>query len=94
MNNQGRANMKPQRGDKADQHTAPNEGEGSRTADRNYREGVAQHVKSGRSEKAAEEAKQALEGDEGDELRRAGEEAKQRADAHPNVDSPVVPDPD
>ena len=32
--------------------------------------------------------------DEGDELSRAAEEGKQRAHAHPNTDSQVVPDPD
>jgi hypothetical protein len=34
-----------------------NEGEGNRTADREYREGVRRHVESGASEAAAEEAK-------------------------------------
>ena len=53
-----------------------NEGEGNRTADRQYREGVRRHVESGASEPAAEEAEQALEGAEGDELRRAEEAAK------------------
>ena len=53
-----------------------NEGEGSRTADRKYREGVRRHVESGASEPAAEEAERALEGNEGDELRDADEETK------------------
>ena len=53
-----------------------NEGEGNRTADRKYREGVRQHVESGASEAAAEEAKEALEGAEGEELRKAAESAK------------------
>jgi hypothetical protein len=44
-----------------------NEGEGNRTADRKYREGVQAHVKSGASKPAAEEAEQALEGSEGEE---------------------------
>ena len=53
-----------------------NEGEGNRTADRQYREGVRRHVESGASEPAAEEAQHALEGAEGDELRRAEPKAK------------------
>ena len=52
-----------------------NEGEGNRTADRNYREGVRRHVESGASEPAAEEAEHALEGPEA-ELRRAESAAK------------------
>jgi hypothetical protein len=55
-----------------------NEGEGNRTADRHYREGVQEHVKSGASEAAAKEAEKALEGDEGAELRQAEEEGKSR----------------
>ena len=53
-----------------------NEGEGNRTADRKYRKGVRQHVESGASEHAADEAQRAVESDEGDELRRAEDEAK------------------
>ena len=53
-----------------------NEGEGNRSADRKYREGVERHVESGASEAAAEEAEDALESDEGDELRRAEADAK------------------
>jgi hypothetical protein len=53
-----------------------NEGEGNRTADRQYREGVRRHVESGASEAAAEEAQEALEGPEADELRKAEEAAK------------------
>jgi len=53
-----------------------NEGEGNRSADRKYREGVERHVESGASEPAAEEAEHALESDEGDELRQAEAEAK------------------
>jgi hypothetical protein len=48
-----------------------NEGEGNRTADRQYREGVQAHVKSGASKPAAEEAEKALESSEGEELRKA-----------------------
>ena len=53
-----------------------NEGEGNRTADRRYREGVRRHVQSGASEPAAEEAEDALKGDEADDLRKAEEAAK------------------
>lgn len=53
-----------------------NEGEGNRTADRRYREGVKRHVESGDSERAADEAQRAVDSDEGDELRRAEDEAK------------------
>ena len=55
-----------------------NEGEGNRTADRRYREGVRRHVDSGASEPAAEEAQHELEGPEADELREAEEAAKAR----------------
>ncbi len=53
-----------------------NEGEGNRTADREYREGVRRHVESGASKPAAEEAQRALEGAEAEELRKAEEAAK------------------
>ena len=56
-----------------------NQGEGNRTADRNYRDGVERHVRSGRAPKAAEDAKRALDGEEAEELRQAEEEGKQRA---------------
>ena len=50
-----------------------NEGEGNKTADRRYRDGVRQHVESGASEAAAREAERALESEASDELRRAEE---------------------
>jgi hypothetical protein len=53
-----------------------NEGEGNRTADRNYREGVRRHAQSGASEPAAKEAERALEGDEADDLREAAAKGK------------------
>jgi hypothetical protein len=64
-------------GKKNDQATK-NEGEGNRTADRRYREGVRRHVDSGASEPAAEEAQHDLEGPEADELLEAEEAAKAR----------------
>lgn len=56
-----------------------NEGEGNKTADRNYREGVRDFVDSGKVDDAAEEAKNALEGDEAEELDQAESDAKNRA---------------
>ena len=53
-----------------------NEGEGNRSADRRYREGVRRHVDSGASDAAAEQAEHALEGAEADDLREAEEEGK------------------
>jgi hypothetical protein len=51
--------------------TNRNEGEGSRTAARNYAAGVARTVASGKVEELADKAEAALEGPEGAELRRA-----------------------
>jgi hypothetical protein len=53
-----------------------NEGEGNRSADRKYREDVRRHVESGAVEPAAEEAQEALQGPEAEELRRAEEAGK------------------
>ena len=47
------------------------EGEGNKTADRHYREGVRRHVESGASGPAAKEAEHALDSEAGEELRRA-----------------------
>jgi hypothetical protein len=60
-----------------------NEGEGNRTADRKYREGVRDHVESGASEQAAKEAEHALEGAEATELREAEAEAAAKAGRTP-----------
>ena len=57
---------------------AKNEGEGNKTADREYREGATHHAESGRSEQKAREAEEALEGDEADELQQAEETGKSR----------------
>jgi hypothetical protein len=53
-----------------------NEGEGNRSADRQYREHVETHVKSGAPARAAEEAERAVEGPEAEELRRAEDKAR------------------
>ena len=52
------------------------EGEGSYTAARRYREGVAKTVKEGGVAAAAERAAEALDGPEGKSLREAEEKAK------------------
>ena len=54
----------------------PNENEGSRSAARRYNEGVERTVRSDKVEEAAQTAKNALDGPEADELRRAEEEAR------------------
>ena len=56
-----------------------NEGEGNKSADRRYREGVGRTVKSGQIEKKAEEAERALDGAEADDLRRAEAEGKKHS---------------
>lgn len=55
-----------------------NEGEGSRTAAHHYNDGVKATVESGTVPEKADEARKALEGPEGEELRRAEKEAKER----------------
>ena len=69
---------KPSSSDQGAQaHTNANEGEGSRTAARNYDAGVAKTVQSGKVDEKAREAAQALDGEEGEELRRAEALGKQ-----------------
>lgn len=51
-------------------------GEGNYDATRRYREGLEKSVREGKSEELAEEAKKALEGEEGEELRKAEERGK------------------
>ncbi|MBK7859130.1 MAG: hypothetical protein IPJ65_11025 [Archangiaceae bacterium] len=54
-----------------------NEGEGNRTADRNYRAGVEKTVKSGKVEAGAKKAEEALEDDEQrEELEEAERDAR------------------
>jgi hypothetical protein len=57
----------------ANQNADQNEGEGNKSADRRYRDGVSKTVQGGQVEKKAKEAEQALEGSEGKELRQAEE---------------------
>ncbi|HZF53272.1 MAG TPA: hypothetical protein VE093_31690 [Polyangiaceae bacterium] len=53
-----------------------NEGEGNKTAARRANEAMTEHAQSGRVEPAAQAAKEALDGPEGDELRAAEEQGK------------------
>ena len=53
------------------------EGEGSYTATRRYDEGVARTVAAGKTEELGKKAAAALDGPEGDELRKAEKAAKQ-----------------
>ncbi len=52
------------------------QGEGNYDATRRYDEGVRQSIEKGNTEELAEKAKKALEGPEGDELRKADEIGK------------------
>ncbi len=54
------------------------EGEGSRTADRSYREGLEEHLRRGNVGEEAERASKDLD-EHPDELRRAEEEGKKRS---------------
>ena len=51
-------------------------GEGNYDATRRYRQGLEKSVQEGKAEELGEKAKKALEGEEGDELRRAEELGK------------------
>jgi hypothetical protein len=56
--------------------TQRNEGEGNKTAAREYNKETTEFAKSGQVEEKAREAKQAMEGKEGDELRKAEREGQ------------------
>ncbi|QGM96895.1 hypothetical protein [Methylocystis parvus] len=63
--------------------TAPrNEGEGNRTAARQYNEAQRKFVESGKVDPAAKDAERALETNEAEELRRAEEEGRKHAKPH------------
>jgi len=57
----------------------PVSGEGSYEATRRYNDGLEKSVQKGDADKLAEEAKKALEGPEGEALRKAEEQGKQGA---------------
>ena len=56
-----------------------NEGEGNKSADRAYREKTEEFAKSGKVQDAAEDAKRAVEGDEGKALKEAEKAGQKRA---------------
>jgi hypothetical protein len=62
----------------AERENPGNEGEGNRTADREYRKGVEEHLKRGEVEEEAERAARDLD-EHPDELRKAEEEGKRRS---------------
>jgi hypothetical protein len=53
-----------------------NEGEGNKTADRAYRKGTEKFVRTGRVEEQAQKAAEALDADEGPELRKAEDKGR------------------
>jgi hypothetical protein len=57
---------------------AKNEGEGNKTADREYRQGATKHAQGGQSEQKAKEAEEALDSEEGSDLREAEQATKHR----------------
>jgi hypothetical protein len=59
-------------------NTSKNEGEGNKTADREYRQAATRHAASPKSEKMAREAEEAIEGEEGKELEEARQSTKDR----------------
>ena len=56
-----------------------NEGEGNRTAARQYNKDSKEFVDSGKVEKSAEKARKAVEGDEAEALKRAENEGLKKA---------------
>ena len=80
MNHKKNGRAKQQVNNTEHKPAGPNEGEGNRTAARRYDEASREYGESGRSAKAAEEAKAAVEGKRGkavaEELRRAEEAGK------------------
>lgn len=57
-------------------NTSKNEGEGNKSADREYRKAATRHAASPKSEKMARQAEEALETEEGAELEEARRETK------------------
>lgn len=60
-----------------------NEGEGNKTAARHYNEATRKFVDAGKVGEAARKAKEAVDGPEGEELRRAEAEAKAKGGPRP-----------
>ncbi len=61
---------------------ARNEGEGNRTAAKQYNEAQRTFVESGKVERAAKDAEHALETEEAEALKRAEEEGRSHAKPH------------
>jgi hypothetical protein len=61
------------------QTPSKNEGEGSRTAAKQYNDATEKFAKSGKVEPAAKAAEKSLDGEEAEELERAEEEGKSHA---------------
>lgn len=68
--------MSNQKSGLAPQQPQDESGEGNYDASRRYQQGLEKSVKEGNSEQLGEEAKKALEGSEGADLRRAEEQGK------------------
>lgn len=68
--------MEPKRPNQGGSIPEKNGGEGNYDASRRYREGLEKSLQKGDSEQLGEKAKKALEGPEGEELRRADEKGK------------------
>lgn len=66
------------------------EGEGSYSATRRYNERLAEAIDSGEISAGAEAARRAVEGPEGEELRRAAEAAKHGPKKHAGAGAPRV----
>lgn len=59
--------------------TPKNEGEGSRTAAKAYNDAQQKFVKSGKVDEAAKDAEKAVEGPEGEEMKKAEKEGLKHA---------------
>ena len=77
--------------------TQRNEGEGNKTAAKDYNKAATEHAQSGKSEKAAEEAARAMDTSEGTAMREAeikGKSAAKGEDPKLYKKSDVGPKPD
>jgi hypothetical protein len=72
----------------ADKVKPDNEGEGSKSAARRYNDRAEEHVRSGKSDDAAEQAREDVDGPDGEELRKAEAEGKRHiAEEDPEVEA-------
>lgn len=72
-----------------------NQGEGDRESAKRYNEAVKRHVESGASPAAAEQAREDVDGEGGEELRNAEREGKRRiAEEDPEITDAVTDDED